>query len=121
MRVTMGSTEIATGACTGRDRLSQDGCSSLLPGPIDSTGSPSLPEKGQDDRDRDDRPYRDQIATEGAVAMTLENAAYRAVAFTGSAPGYAYLTEGVSESERIRSHGSGPESESECQTRNLRI
>ncbi|MQL86648.1 hypothetical protein Taro_019170, partial [Colocasia esculenta] len=36
--------------------------------------------------DRDDKPCRDQIATEGTVAMALVNAAYRAVAFTGSVP-----------------------------------
>ncbi|MQL73247.1 hypothetical protein Taro_005598 [Colocasia esculenta] len=36
--------------------------------------------------DRDDRHYRDQIATEGTVAMALVNVAYRAVAFTRSVP-----------------------------------
>ncbi|MQL76641.1 hypothetical protein Taro_009043 [Colocasia esculenta] len=83
MRVATGSTEIATGACTGRDRLV----------------------------DRDDRHCRDQIATERSVAMALVNAAYRAVAFTGSAPSpnrertshwitgqnLPYLTQGDSE------------------------
>ncbi|MQL71433.1 hypothetical protein Taro_003758 [Colocasia esculenta] len=34
----------------------------------------------------DDRRCRDQIATECSVAMALVNAAYRAIAFTGSAP-----------------------------------
>ncbi|MQL91560.1 hypothetical protein Taro_024177 [Colocasia esculenta] len=35
---------------------------------------------------RDDRRCRDQITTEYFVATALVNAAYRAVAFTGSAP-----------------------------------
>ncbi|MQL92346.1 hypothetical protein Taro_024968 [Colocasia esculenta] len=60
MRVATGSTEIATGSSTGRDRL---------------IGS-----------DRDDRFYRDHITIERSVAMALVNVAYRAVAFTGSAP-----------------------------------
>ncbi|MQL87053.1 hypothetical protein Taro_019588 [Colocasia esculenta] len=50
----MGSTEIAMGSCTDQAA------------------------------DHDDRPCRDQIATEGTVAMALVNATYRAVAFTGS-------------------------------------
>ncbi|MQM08304.1 hypothetical protein Taro_041159 [Colocasia esculenta] len=37
-------------------------------------------------QDRDDRRCRDQIMTERSVATALVNAAYRAVAFTGSAP-----------------------------------
>ena len=36
--------------------------------------------------DRDDRTCRDQIATEDIVVTALVNAAYRAVAFTGSVP-----------------------------------
>ncbi|MQM20282.1 hypothetical protein Taro_053300 [Colocasia esculenta] len=36
--------------------------------------------------DRDDRRCRDQIAIERSVATALVNAAYRAIAFTGSVP-----------------------------------
>ncbi|MQL97809.1 hypothetical protein Taro_030507 [Colocasia esculenta] len=36
--------------------------------------------------DRDDRPCRDQIVIEGIVTTALVNAAYRVIAFTGSAP-----------------------------------
>ncbi|MQM17147.1 hypothetical protein Taro_050114 [Colocasia esculenta] len=62
MRVATGSTEITTGSSTSRDGL---------------VGRAA---------DHDDSPCRDQIATESTVAMALVNAAYRAVAFTGSAP-----------------------------------
>ncbi|MQL68552.1 hypothetical protein Taro_000792 [Colocasia esculenta] len=37
-------------------------------------------------QDRDDSPCRDQIAIEHSIATALVNAAYLAVAFTGSAP-----------------------------------
>ncbi|MQM11640.1 hypothetical protein Taro_044548 [Colocasia esculenta] len=64
MRVATGSTEIATGSSTGRDRH-------VALGRQIATGLALC---------------RDQIATECSIAMALVNAAYRAVAFTGSAP-----------------------------------